>query len=91
MTPKVARLGCAYKDCIPYYDFDGQLVVYQKDKLDEEGNVVESARSPSANRYVDIEHNLLDDADLPAAFEPSSARKNWVSPRPQANVYCTRW
>jgi len=60
MTPKRARCGCVYKDCIIYYDVDEEPVVYQKDKRDEAGQKVQDARSASANLYVGIERNLLD-------------------------------
>ena len=43
---------------------DGNPVTYQQDQKDETGKVVQSARSPSADLYIGIEHNLLDNVDL---------------------------
>lgn len=63
VTPKTAVAGVAHPDCILLYDSEGKPVVYLKDKKDDEGKVVESARSASANLYVGIERNLVDDVD----------------------------
>ena len=41
----------------------GKPVVYLKDKTDDEGTVIESARRASANLCVGIERNLLDGVD----------------------------
>ena len=38
-------------------------MTYQQDQKDETGKVVQSARGPSADFYIGIEHNLLDNVD----------------------------
>ena len=63
MPPKNAVAGVAHPDCILLYDFEGKPVVHMKDKKDNDGNVVQSARCASANLYVGIERNLLDAVD----------------------------
>ena len=63
MTPKQAVAGVAHPDCILLYDVEGKAVVYLKDKKNEKGEVLESARSASANIYVGIERSLLDAVD----------------------------
>ena len=45
----------------PLCDSEGKPAVYLKDKTDDDGNAVESARSASANLSVDIERDVLDD------------------------------
>ena len=71
MKPKQAVAGVAHPDCILLYDSEGKPVVYLKDKKDDKGQVIESARSASANLYVGIERNLLDAVDpvLEAAID----------------------
>ena len=71
MTPKKARCGCVFKDCIVYYDVDDKPMVYQADERDHAGRKLHAARSPSANLYVGIERTLLDKVDpvLQAAMD----------------------